>query len=55
MLRIQHCETRPGAIIGFVPDNNAMNLVQGLALFLAMYRDVERKGAEVTFPSNHQS
>ena len=48
------CEIRPDAIIGFVPNNNAMNLAQGLGLFLAMYRDVEGEGAEVAYPGNEE-
>lgn len=44
------CEIRPDAIIGFVPQNNFMNLAQGLALFFSLYREVEGEGAEVMFP-----
>ncbi|KAI9799136.1 MAG: hypothetical protein M1833_004176 [Piccolia ochrophora] len=48
-------EIRPDAIInqiGFVPNNNAMNLAQGLGLFLAMYRSIEGAGSAVPFPGN---
>ncbi|MDI1492514.1 MAG: hypothetical protein OHK93_003728 [Ramalina farinacea] len=44
------CEIRPDAIIGFVPNNNAMNLAQALALFLSMYASVEGRGSEVPYP-----
>ena len=44
------CEIRPAAIIGFVPNNNAMNLAQALALFLSMYVSIEGKGSEVPYP-----
>ena len=46
------CEIRPDAIIGFVPQNNAMNLAQAIGLFLAMYLSFEGKGAEVPFPGD---
>lgn len=38
-------ELRPDAIIGFVPNGNAMNFAEGLALWLAMYRSLEGEGA----------
>ena len=47
--RWKFCETRPDAIVGFVPQNNAMNIAQALGLFLAMYKKVEGSGAEVPF------
>ena len=46
------CEIRPDAIIGFVPQNNAMNLAQCIGLFVAMYLSFEGKGAEVPFPGD---
>lgn len=49
------CEIRPDAIIGFVPQNNAMNLGQGLALFLSLWKDLERDGdapRSVPFPGS---
>ena len=36
--------------MGFVPQNNFMNMAQGLALFFSLYREVEGEGAEVVFP-----
>lgn len=38
------CEIRPDAIIGFVPNSNAMNLGQGLAIFLSLWKHLERDG-----------
>ena len=49
------CEIRPDAIIGFAPNNNFMNLAQGLGLFLAMYRSFEGEGAEVPFPGDEKA
>lgn len=46
------CEIRPDAIVGFVPQNNAMNIAQALGLFLSLWRDVEGEGSEVRFPGN---
>jgi hypothetical protein len=37
-------------IVGFVPQNNFMNMAQGLALFFSLYRELEGEGAEVVFP-----
>ena len=48
----KYCEIRPDAIVGFVPQNNAMNIAQALGLFLSMYKSVEGSGAEVPFPGN---
>ena len=50
--RWKFCEIRPDAIVGFVPQNNAMNIAQALGLFLAMYKSVEGNGSEVPFPGN---
>ena len=50
--RWKFCEIRPDAIVGFVPQNNAMNIAQALGLFLAMYKSIEGSGAEVPFPGN---
>ena len=44
------CEIRPDAIVGFVPNNNAMNIAQGVGIFLALYRHINGEGAEVPFP-----
>ncbi|KAK4897070.1 hypothetical protein LTR28_001772 [Elasticomyces elasticus] len=46
------CEIRPDAVVGFVPQNNAMNIAQALALFLSLYRDTEGAGATVPFPGS---
>jgi hypothetical protein len=45
-------EIRPDAVVGFVPQNNAMNLAQGLGLWLAMWKSFEGEGSEVPFPGN---
>ncbi|KAI9807972.1 MAG: hypothetical protein M1825_005279 [Sarcosagium campestre] len=47
-------EIRPDAIIGFVPNNNAMNLAQCLGLFLALYRSVEGQDATVPYPGGDE-
>lgn len=44
------CEIRPDAIVGFVPNNNAMNIAQGIALFLSLFRVLNGQGALVPFP-----
>lgn len=49
------CEIRPDAIIGFVPQNNAMNLAQAIGLWLAMVRSFEGIGREVNFPGNEKA
>ena len=48
-------EIRPDAIVGFVPNHNAMNLAQCLALFLSFYAWKEGKGAEVVFPGSEKA
>lgn len=45
-------EIRPDAIVGFVPQNNAMNLAQAMGLWFSMWRSFEGKGSEVPFPGN---
>jgi hypothetical protein len=47
-------EIRPDAIVGFVPQNNTMNLAQALGLWLSMWRSIEGEGSEVPFPGNEQ-
>ena len=47
-----YCEIRPDAIVGFVPQNNAMNIAQATGLFLSLWRDVQGEGSEVPFPGN---
>ncbi|KAL6711301.1 hypothetical protein ACN47E_005832 [Coniothyrium glycines] len=49
------CEVRPDNIIGFVPNNNAYNLGQTLALYLSLYRAVEGEGARCPFPGTEKS
>lgn len=46
------CEIRPDAIVGFVPQNNAMNIAQALGLFLSLYRSTEGEGSTVVFPGS---
>ncbi|KAH9204995.1 hypothetical protein DL95DRAFT_376620 [Leptodontidium sp. 2 PMI_412] len=43
-------EVRPDGIVGFTPTSNAMNMSQGIALYLSIYRQVHGKGAVVPFP-----
>ena len=49
------CEIRPDAIIGFVPQKNAMNLAQAIGLWLAMVTSFEGIGTEVNFPGNEKA
>ncbi|EMD00187.1 hypothetical protein BAUCODRAFT_367934 [Baudoinia panamericana UAMH 10762] len=49
------CEIRPDAIVGFVPQNNAMNIAQALGLFLSLWKDVNGEGSEVVFPGNEKA
>lgn len=49
------CEIRPDVIVGFVAQNNSMNMAQGLALFFSLYREVEGEGAEVCFPYGEEA
>ena len=48
-------EIRPDAIIGFVPNHNAMNLAQCLALFFSFYKWKEGQGAEIAFPGSKKA
>lgn len=43
-------EIRPDGIVGFVPGSNAMNMAQGIAIYLSLCRAVMGTGAEVPFP-----
>ena len=43
-------DIRPDAVIGFVPNGNAMDLAGGLAIWLSLYRWAKGEGAEVVFP-----
>ncbi|KAH6619911.1 hypothetical protein C7974DRAFT_435445 [Boeremia exigua] len=48
-------EVRPDGIIGFTPINNAMNLAQGIGLYLAVYRELYGQGAKVNWPGTEKS
>ncbi|KAL2847799.1 hypothetical protein BJY01DRAFT_246701 [Aspergillus pseudoustus] len=43
-------EIRPDGIVGFAPGTNAMNMAQGIAFYLSLYREVHGRGAAVPFP-----
>ncbi|KAH7344357.1 hypothetical protein BKA66DRAFT_434178, partial [Pyrenochaeta sp. MPI-SDFR-AT-0127] len=43
-------EVRPDGIVGVTPTSNAMNMSQGITLYLSIYREVYGKGAVVPFP-----
>jgi hypothetical protein len=43
-------EIRPDGIVGFVPGNNAMNMAQGMAIYLTLCREVHGAGAAIPFP-----
>lgn len=43
-------EIRPDGIVGFTPASNAMNMAQGMGIYLALYREVKGAGAAVPFP-----
>jgi hypothetical protein len=45
-------EIRPDAIVGFVPGANVMNIAQGLAYYLTLYREVHGKGATIAYPGS---
>lgn len=49
------CEIRPDAIVGFVPQNNAMGIAQALGLFLSLWKELEVDGnapRAVPFPGS---
>ncbi|KAI9045668.1 uncharacterized protein KD926_008086 [Aspergillus affinis] len=48
-------DIRPDAIVGFVPQNNALGIAQALAVFLSLYRYVHGDGAKVPFPGDSAS
>lgn len=50
-----YTEVRPDGIIGFTPINNAMNLSQGIGLYLSIYRGVHGQGARVSWPGTEKS
>lgn len=43
-------EIRPDGIVGFAPGSNFMNMSQGMAIYLSIYRKVHGAGARVPFP-----
>ena len=45
-------EIRPDGIVGFAPGSNAMNMSQGMAIYLSLYRRVHGAGAQVPFPGS---
>jgi hypothetical protein len=45
-------EIRPDAVVGFVPNGNAMNIAQNLGLWLSLVRSIEGEGAEAVFPGS---
>lgn len=47
-------EIRPDGIVGFAPGSNAMNMGQGIGLYLSLYREVYGGGAKVAFPGSEQ-
>jgi hypothetical protein len=49
------CETRPDIIIGFVPNQNFYSLGTVLAIYLALYAEVEGKAATCPFPGSTKS
>ncbi|KAK3680768.1 hypothetical protein LTR37_021076 [Vermiconidia calcicola] len=46
------CEVRPSGIVGFVPNNNAMNMAEEFGFFLALYKEINGEGAEVPYFSS---
>jgi hypothetical protein len=42
-------EIRPGPVVGFVPNGNAMNIARNLGLWLSLVRSIEGESAEVVF------
>lgn len=44
------CHTLTLPQVGFVPNNNAMNIAQIIGLFLSLYASVEGPGASAVFP-----
>jgi len=52
------CEIRPDAIVGFVPQNNAMNIAQALGLFLSLWKETELQDSaprSVPFPGSMEA
>ncbi|KAL7919088.1 hypothetical protein ACQKWADRAFT_330032 [Trichoderma austrokoningii] len=47
-------DIRPDAVIGFVPNNNAMNLAEPLGLYLSLWKSFS-PSAEVPFPGSEEA
>lgn len=45
-------DIRPDGIVGFTPASNAMNMAQGMAIYLTIYREVNGAGAVVPYPGS---
>ncbi|TKX21850.1 hypothetical protein C1H76_5944 [Elsinoe australis] len=43
-------EVRPDGVVGFAPGSNAMNMAQGIAIYLTLYKEVHGAKAKVPFP-----
>ncbi|KAI9166334.1 Short chain dehydrogenase sirQ [Paramyrothecium foliicola] len=43
-------EIRPDGIVGFAPGTNAMNMAQGIAIYLSIFKEINGAGATVPFP-----
>jgi hypothetical protein len=43
-------EIRPDGIVGFAPGSNAMNMAQGIAFYLSLWREVYGPGTACPFP-----
>lgn len=48
-------EVRPDVIVGFVPNDNAMDGARGIALYLTLYRHIHGEGAEAPFMGTEKS
>ncbi|KAL3458344.1 hypothetical protein BJX64DRAFT_266804 [Aspergillus heterothallicus] len=53
-IRWTFSEIRPDGIVGFAPGSNAMNMAQGIAFYLSLYREVNGKDAAVPFPGSRK-
>jgi hypothetical protein len=45
-------EVRPDGVVGFAPGTNAMNMAQGIAIYLFMFKEVHGAGSIVPFPGH---
>ncbi|KAF4549239.1 Hypothetical protein D9617_22g065840 [Elsinoe fawcettii] len=43
-------EVRPDGVVGFAPGSNAMNMAQGIAIYLTLFKVVNGSGSRVPFP-----